>query len=1114
MVNRGGAGSVFARARAPLMLILLAFGGALLIKRDVSHSLLAQPSPADVRASFARLPMTFELNQGQAASPVKFLTHGTGYGVYFMPAEAVLTLSGARQPGAGEIALAMQFAGANRASEIAGVDPLASYSNYLIGNDPVRWHRHVPHFERVRYREIYPKIDLSFYGKDNRLEYDFEVAPGGDPRRIELDFKGQTPALASDGDLLVDLGGHELRFKAPQIYQQLSSGIRTVPGAFVLRGRRVGFEVGPYDAHRTLVIDPVLAFSTYLGGSGDESCSVLISAAAGFVPGCPAVAVDSAANIYVAGATSTPSAGPFGGVTPNLTNSKGAPENVFVSRLSLSSSGAVLSFVTYLGGSTPAPAVQYPIGIGVDSGSNIYVAGNTNTSDYPTTASAFQTAPTSSGNHVFVTKLDFTGSSNLYSSYLSGNGVDTASAVTVDSQGRMYLIGTTSSSNFPTTPGALQTSPNATNQFLFSKMNPALSTASSLQYSTYIGGSTPSNGMVTGGAVAVDSSFNVYLAGGTNFTNMPVLNAYQSTEKGAMNVWAARLNAPATNTQQYTPSYETYLGGSGTDVAYGIATDNTNTFITGSTTSSDITLPTATAPFQTCLDTPPPNPTTCPSPASTFSDAFVAKFGLPATTGSSQGSVPLLYFSFLGGSMNEAGLSIVADSLGNARVTGYTDSNNFPATPPGSLNPVQGSFGGVRDAFVARLVTTGTSSNSNPSIASYLGGSSKDIGTSIALDSALNTYLTGETSSPNNFPVANPLPAGSTISGPTDAFVSKIGPATSGLSMPQPTPAGALPACQAANPTVSPSPVGVGSQATFTYYIYNMALTPLNQPTGGGDPVPGVFFTDNIGTNTVSVSASQGTCTSATNGTISCFLGTVNTSTQTPVTSGNCGASISTNYAAKVTVTVTAPNTALQGSSSLSNSASLSFAGTTLPSILGQAILNDFTVSALAPTAATITAGNQADYKILVSATGTGFPESVSLACGSGLPSGASCVFPNGDNPISNMSNGPQSRVLGIKTQPRVTTPSSLFRPGPIYAIWLPILGFGFVGAGITRKRRLLMALFFAGMFGVALLEAACGSGSRSTQTTTGTPPGTYTITINGTSGSATRSTTVQLTVQ
>jgi len=178
----------------------------------------------------------------------------------------------------------------------------------------------------------------------------------------------------------------------------------------------------------------------------------------------------------------------------------------------------------------------------------------------------------------------------------------------------------------------------------------------------------------------------------------------------------------------------------------------------------------------------------------------------------------------------------------------------------------------------------------------------------------------------------------------------------------------------------------------------------------------------------------------------------------------------------------------------------------------GTATVNDFGVTA-SPASATVLAGAGATYAVQVKPTGSGFPESVSLACGSGLPSGAACSFIN--NPIPNMSGGPQSRSLQITTTARVTTPASLFRPGGLtYAIWLPIVGVGLMGAGISRKHRILLGAFVAVLLGMALLQAGCGSSSSNTRTTTGTPAGTYTVTINATSGSATRTTTVQLTVQ
>lgn len=1106
MVNRGGAGPTLARGRALVALAVLVFGGGFLLKHDASspHSRPTPPTPAQVRASFARLLMSFEPNRGQSDSGVKFLARGIGYGLYLMPAKAILTLPGHSQSGVQQrpSEIEMQLAGANQAAEIAGAETLPGRSNYFIGNDPSRWRRNIPQFGRVLYREVYPGIDLAFYGKQNQLEYDFEVSPGGDPRQIELNFKGATNvSVANNGDLVLALDGRELRFAAPHIYQHSSSGNPTIAGSFVLRGNNgAGFKVGPYDRSRALVIDPVLTFSTYLGGAGEESCSAILGAS--FVPHCPSVAVDSAGSIYVAGATTSAATGTFSAVTPNATEAKGS-ENVFIAKITGINSTPSLSFVTYLGGTG---SKQYPVGVGADGGFNVYVAGTTDASDFPTTASAYQGTPASSGtNHVFVSQFDLSGSALLYSTYLSGDAVDTAAGMILDSQGKVYVMGTTTSSSFPTTSGALQpcagksTPPCPTtpsNQFFLSKVNTGQNGTSSLQYSTYLGGTTPSNAVVTGGAVAVDSSFNVYLAGGTNFTDMPIVNAYQSALKGATNVWAARLNAPANNTQQYTPEYETYLGGSGTDVAYGIASDGTSTYITGSTTSTDITVPTTTTAYQ--------------STNGGGTDAFVAKFGLPVTSGTTQGTVPLDYFSYLGGSGTDSGLAIVADSLGNARLTGLTNSSNFPVIPTAACsssastncNPLQVTQPGGTDAFVARLSTTGTTTTTTTNLVGYLGGSGTDIGTSISLDSSLNMYVTGETSSTSGFPLKNPFTPG-TLSGSSDAFVTVVGPNVSGLLMPNPTPSNAVPA-NAANPTVSPAQVGVGSPITFTYYIYN-----------NGDPVPGVVFTDMLAANSgsTSASASQGSCGSAvTSGTLTCTLGTVNSSTTTSTTSGTT--TITTlNYAANVTVTVTAPTAIQTNGMSIGNSASLSFPGGSTPTVFGNATVNDYTITATPTNATTQPSGAQFNYSVTVTPTGSGFPESVALSCGT-VPAGTTCTFaPPLGSTISSMNGGAQTRVLGIATTARVTTPASLFRRGPTYAIWLPILGVGLIGTGVSRKRRVLLGIFVAVALGTGLLQVGCGSSSNSS-TTSGTPAGTYTVDVNATSGGATRTTTVQFTVQ
>jgi hypothetical protein len=1092
MVNRGGVGA-FVASRAAIVTVLAIVGGFFLLKHDVSS--VARDKSARIvsvgaESTLVRLPLSFEPNQGQSDSQVKFLARGSGYGLYLTQAEAVLAFPAAKAAAKGSSArsaVSMQFSGANRNAEVAAAQVLPGHTNYLLGNDPSRWHRNIPQFARVQYRNLYRGVNLDFYGKQGRLEYDFEVGPGADPSAIKLQFDGMRDLrIASNGDLVLALDGRELRFQAPHVYQKSASGEQNVAGRFTLRaGNQIGFEVGDYDRSRTLVIDPVLTFSTLLGGSGAESCAAI--AGAQFVAHCPAIAVDSANGVYIAGATT--SATGFPGGTPGTIGARGGGADVFVARISNSGSSLALDYLTFIGGG----GVDYPVGIAVDSGFDVYLAGNTTSSDFPTTSSAYQTSATA-GNHVFVAELDPSGSGTLYSSYLGGSGVDTASDMALDNQGRIYLIGTTTSTTvltpFPTTQGALQGTALATNQFFFSKLNPTLSGANSLLYSTFIGGSTPSGGVVTGGGIAVDANLNVYLAGGTTFTDMPIVNAFQGTQLGGLDVWAAKLTPPANNTQQYTPLYETYFGGTGDEVAYGVAADptSTNLYVTGSTTTAGISSPVSTVPLQ--------------GTKGSGTDAFVAKFGVPATSGTTQGSVPLTYFTYLDGGGQDVGLAIVADTNQNARVAGFTTSGTLP-----NPNPLFHSPGGGTDAFFARIVTTATTTTTtNTSATSILGGSGTDLGTSTAVDASLNSYIAGETAS-GNFPTASDpsVPAvaalQTSLSGASDAFVSKIGPNTNGLSFictgsgcPSPLPS---------NPAVNPSPVGVGSSVTFTYSIYNFS-----------DPVTGAVFTDSIGmpanSSITAATASSGTCT--TSGTSAlCNLGTVNSSTTT-----TSGTTTTTSVAATVTITVlatvpTTPTNPPTKPQSIGNSGTLTVVGTNFQATAkNSASVNDFGIT-VSPNTQTVSPGDQGSYVLTVTPTGI-FPESVSLSCGSQLPSGATCSF-SAANPIANLNNGPQSRTLDITTTARVTTPASLLHRGPIYAFWLPISGLALVGSGISRRRRWLIAIALVAVLGGITLQAGCSNTSNSS-TTVGTPAGTYHVTVNATSGSATRTTAVNLIVK
>jgi len=1036
-------------------------------KLTASTPTLQTKSPLLVSQAFAQLPLRFEVNQGQTNSQVKFLARGSRYELFLTQQEAVL---GLQSTGRRLSVVRMGLEGANAQAEVTGADELTSKSNYFIGNDPANWHRNVPQFARVHYREVYPGIDLVYYGNEGQLEYDFEIAPGADAQRIALRLQGaKKVGLKANGDLALMTDGGEIRLQAPRVYQRVGDATRPVAGKFVLRGANtVGFDLGDYDRTRALVIDPVLSYSTYLGGSGAESCSTIIGSpvtgttsggANAGTPGCPGIAVDSAQNIYLAGSTMSTDFPNPSGVHPTLLGTA----NVFIAKINPSAASAAeqLIFSTYLGGN----GIDYTAGVAVDSGFNITVAGTTSSSNFPASL-GYQTGPPPAGDHVFATKLDASGSILLYSTYLYGNGVDTASGVALDTSGQIYVTGTTTSSNFPTIAGDFQTTPNASTQFFFSKLNPALTGPKSLLYSTYIGGST-ANGLTPvtiGGGIAVDSSFSVYISGGTNFSDMPVLNSYQQYA-GGLDAWVAKFLFPQNSQTPPSLSYLTYFGGSGDDIAYGVGVDaNFNAYITGSTNSSDIALATSTTPFQSALNCP--NPANPCNPSPTDPDAFVARFGVLCTaTTCTITTLPLSYFSYLGGTANDVGLGIAVDSLGGARITGWTNSADFHTLN----NPANLLEGGGVDAFVARIDTTANSATSLSHFSSYLGGSGTDIGTAIAVDSLNNTYVTGETTSVN-FPYDNPYQTA--LNGASDAFVTKLG-SLANLSVTE---------------AATPSPVGVGNNVTFTYTI-----------TNDGDAVTGLNFNSVLptsGATFVSASASPGSCGAASSGSVGCTLGTLN-------------------GGAVATVTVVLTPTVAQP---LGNTGTVSIAGssyTASPVTPASVVVNDFAIT-VAPNTATVPAGIPATYTLTVGpqVVGSTIPNSVSLACGSGLPTGSTCSFTN--NPIPNLSSGAQGSTLVINSTARVTTTVQL-RGGPWYATLLPVFGLAFLGVGIggaaSRKRRILGGVMLAAFLAFTFFAAGCSS-SSSTSTTTGTPAGTYTVLINATSGTITHSQTVTYVVQ
>jgi hypothetical protein len=1072
-LNRRGVGTACSRGGIVGAILLLVLLGAATLKFGPGASSLSvraqhpasnfSPKPDTPNPSlkaYGQLPLIFEPNQGQSDPRVKFLAHGGAYGLFLTADSAVLRLQRpTRQHSDIQVsAFSMKLANANPHAEVEGTDQLPGKSNYFIGNDPSQWHRDIPQFARVRYANIYSGIDLVFYGNPRQLEYDFEVRPGSDPRQVVLKFAGtQRMSIDARGDLVLTIPGGDVRLQAPHMYQKVGEGERAVQGRFEVRGKNeIGFALEEYDRSRTLVIDPVLTYSTYLGGSADEACSVILGTG-NPLSGCPAVAVDTASNAYIAGSTTStnfPTLSPL----PNGATKVGIA-NVFVSKFN--AAGNALVFSTYLGGN----GIDYTAGVGVDQGFNVLVAGTTSSTNFPTngTNAPFQATPASTNDHVFVSRLTPAGNTLFYSTYLSGNGKDTASGLAVDSVGNAYVMGITTSTNTPNTPPAsrfpatleaIQTSSLAPSQFFLTKVSPALSGPSSLSYSTYFGGRTTSTATweTVGGGVAVDASSNVYITGGTSFSDMPVLNAFQGTLAGTANVFVAKINPAAVSGTQLL--YSTYLGGSAVDFGFGIATDGSSTYVTGSTDSTNFP--------GVSFDSFQPMP-------GGGTDAFLAKLANPVTTGTTPGLVTLAYATYIGGSMTDVGLAVAVDNIQGARVTGYTDSPNIP---PLNNNSIQNALAGANDAFVARIDTTATTSTAPGHYFTYLGGAGNDYGTSIAVDQQSASYVAGETSS-SNFPTVSPAYQFA-LNGGTDAFLSKLGPSLS-LLLSNP-------------PTVTPSTVGVGNLVTFEYTITNT-----------GDAASAITFTDSLptsGASFTSATVSPGSCGSANSATVECFIGTL-----------NAGATATASIGLTPTANLIPSTTPIV----LGNSASVGTPGATISAASGSVTVNDFNIT-VSPTTATVPAGVPATYNATITPTGS-IPDTVTLSCSSGLPTGATCTETT--NPFPSLSSA-VSTILVINTTARVTTITDLRRSHmPIYAAWLPVSGLALLGVGIggSRKRRWLMAILLAGFFSLIVFQPACSS-SQQVSTTTGTPAGTYVVTVTATSGSATRNAVVTLVVQ
>jgi uncharacterized protein (TIGR03437 family) len=674
-----------------------------------------------------KLPLRFEINQGQVDEAVRFISRGQGYKLYFTRNEIVVDLDKAKRKGSEAVAaprLALRLVDSRTDSQISGLERLPGTSNYFIGNDPREWRIDIPNYARVLYQGVYSGIDLVYYGNQRRLEYDFVVAPHADPAAINLKLEGAGQLRIDEkGDVLVALGGEELRMRKPFVYQDVNGERRGIAGSYRINERNlICFEIGDYDPNYRLTIDPILDYSTYLGNGGTDI---------GY-----GIAVDPNGNIYVTGQTSSPN---FPVKNP-FDNTLDGASDAFV--IKLNPSGSSLVYATYIGGRNPGDKGW---AIAVDKAGNAYFTGETNSLNFPV-VNAVQ--PTLRGNgDAFVAKLNIEGNVLLYSTYLGGSFFDAAYSITLDNFDNAYLTGRTDSNNFPT-KNALQPQIRGLRDVFVTRLD----ADGAIVYSTYIGGEPAVAGgrdEETGLGIAIDLLQNVYVTGLTNSPSFPTVNAIRPDFGGVEDAFVTKINS--TNSAIL---YSTFLGGSRVDNGRGIAVDTFgNAYVTGYTVS---------------LDFPQVNPLQ-PGFGGNI-DGFVVKLNASGNE--------LIYSTYFGGSgaennglasENIAGGAIAVDNFGNAYITGKTESPNLPM-----VRAIQGTFRGNNDAFIAKIDPAG----SGLIFSTFLGSTFIDDtgfeerGLGITVDNSGGIYVTGQVLK-NDFPIINAAQK-EYGGGLSDGFIVKI----------------------------------------------------------------------------------------------------------------------------------------------------------------------------------------------------------------------------------------------------------------------------------------------------------------------------------------------------
>ncbi len=813
----------------------------------------------------AKIPMSFEVNAGQTAKQVQFLSRGAGYTLFLTHDSAVLALpmpktrvaqtaqqnasTQAPLPYVGsntrfdkpnqdaqqrEEVLTMRVIGANGQVRATGLNKQEAQTNYFIGNDPAQWHKNVPNYEKVRYAGIYPGVDLIYYGKQKQLEYDFVVNPGADARAIALTFSSgagankQVPlAVDRNGDLIATLEGGEVSFHKPIVYQKNHNAKTAVDARYVLNADgKVGFELGAYDHRKQLVIDPVLSYSTYLGGSSDD---IAYGITYGVRYGQPILVGSTRSADF----PEVLALYPYGG-----------DRDIFVAKYNPALTKLI--FATFIGGSND----DVPSQVTQDVYGDIFLVGYSLSTNFPIKGPVFQ--KTFKGGSItgdaVVVEVESAGFYLEWSSYLGGSSDDQAFGVAVDTPGNVFVSGHTTSTDFPVTAGAYQTtcpvdSSGGCSTSFVSEVNPK---GTALVYSTYLGGSDGLGESAYG--IALDANDDAYLSGITGSPNYPTTpNAYKTTCgsdglcNGTYDGFVTELNPTGTGIVA-----STFLGGSSFDYTAGIVVKPTAIYVSGSTVSSDFPV-TSNAAQKTYGG----NSAGCVVSTGTCGDVTVSKLNTGLTT--------LQYSTYLGGSLDEnPGLSMAVDTNGYMYVTGQTDSLNFPL-----VDAMQATYGGgSSDAFITQLTPQGGFGYST-----YFGGNGEDFAYRVALDPTNNVYITGGTLSTNLPVTAHAVQPtcgtdGNCNGGYYDAWFAKI-ILSADISM------------------TAKAPATVKSGANLTYN-----LTAKNN---GPDTALSVSVSDATptGTTFVSVTPNTGTCTAPPvggTGTVTCTVGTMGSGTSLKIT--------------------------------------------------------------------------------------------------------------------------------------------------------------------------------------------------------------------------------------